>query len=50
MQQTKKNLDDDGSGVKPNHSLQRRMKCISFGDILQAIFDRDRKMAKEKNL
>ena len=22
----KKNLDDDGSGVKPNHSLQRRMK------------------------
>ena len=42
-----KNLDDDGSGVKPNHALQIRMKCISFGDSLQAMFDRDRKMAKD---
>ena len=23
----KKILDDDGSGLKPNHTLQRRMKC-----------------------
>ena len=33
--------------MKPNHALQRRMKCISFEDPLQAIFDRDRKMAKD---
>ena len=33
--------------MKPNHALQRRMKCISFGDPLQAMFDRERKMAKD---
>ena len=33
--------------MKPNHALQRRMKTFSFGDPLQAMFDRDRKMAKD---
>ena len=33
--------------MKPNHALQRRIKCISLGDTLQEIFDRDRKMAKD---
>ena len=44
MEQEKK-IDDAGSGLKPNHALQRRMKKSSFGDLLQAMFDRDRKMA-----
>ena len=44
----KKNyLDDDGSGLKPKHFLQRRMRCISFGDPLQAVLYRDRKIARE---
>ena len=32
--------------MKPNHALQRRMKTFSFGDPLQSMFDRHRKMAK----
>ena len=44
----KKYLDDDGSGVKQNNFLQIRMKCISFGDPLQAMWDRDRKTARDK--
>ena len=40
-----KYLDDDGSGMKPNHALQRRMKKYSCCNPLQAMFDRDRKMA-----
>ena len=33
--------------MKPNHFLQRIIKCISFGDPLHAMWDRDRKMAKD---
>ena len=40
-------LDDDGSGVKPNHFLQRRTICISFGDPIHEFWDRDRKMSRE---
>ena len=43
----KKYGDDGGSGVKPNHALQRSMKCIYFGDLLQEMFDRDRTMEKD---
>ena len=43
----KKYLEDDGSGVKPKHFLQRRIKCISFGDPLQAMWDRYRKIKRE---
>ena len=41
----KKYLDDDGSGVKPKHFLQRRTRCISFGDPIYELWDRDRKIA-----
>ena len=43
----KKYLDDDGSGVKPNHLLQRGMKCMFFGDTLKAMWDRDSKISKD---
>ena len=43
----RKYRDDDGSGEKPNHALQRRMKKYSCCDPLQAMFDRDRKVAKQ---
>ena len=33
--------------MKPNNTLQRRIKCISFGDPLQAMFERNRKMTKD---
>ena len=42
-----KYLDGDGSGMKPKHFLQRRMRCKYFGDTIQAIWDRDRKLARE---
>ena len=39
-----KYLDDDGSGLKPKYLLQRIMRCTFFGDPIQAMWDRDRKM------
>ena len=44
----KEYLDDDGSGVKPKHSLQKITRCISFGDPLHELWDRDRKTARDK--
>ena len=41
-----KYLDDDGSGVKPRHFLQRGMKWKSFGEPLQAMWNRDRKITR----
>ena len=45
----KKCIDDDGSGEKPNVSLHRRMIKYSCFDPLQAMFDRDRRVAKENS-
>ena len=42
-----KYLDDDGYGVNPKHLLQRRMRCTYFGNSLQAMWDRDRKIARD---
>ena len=42
-----KYLDDDGSGVKPKHLLQMRMRYTSGGDIIQEMWNRDRKIARE---
>ena len=33
--------------MKPKHLLQRRMRCISFGDPLQAMWNRDKKTTRE---
>ena len=33
--------------MKPKHFLQRRTRCISFGDPIHELWDRDRKIAKE---
>ena len=33
--------------MKPKHFLQRRTRCISFGDPIHKLWDRDRKIAKE---
>ena len=37
---------DYGSEVKTKHFLQGRMRCTSFGDPLQAMWDIDRKTAR----
>ena len=33
--------------MKPEESIQRKMRCISFGDPLQEMWDRDRKIARK---
>ena len=43
----KKYIDDDGSGEKPKLAFQRRLIKYSFCDPIQAMFDRDRKEAKQ---
>ena len=48
MKQTKKYLDDDGTGVKPKHFLQRGMRYTSGCDQIQQMWGRDRKTAREK--
>ena len=42
-----KYLDDDGYRVKPKIFLQRRMRCTYFGDPIQAMWDRDRRIARD---
>ena len=33
--------------MKPKHFLQRRKRCISFGDPFHEMWDRDRKIARD---
>ena len=33
--------------MKPNHFLQRRTRCISFGEALHELLDRDRKISRD---
>ena len=33
--------------MKPKHFLQRRTRCISFGDALQEMWDRYREISRE---
>ena len=33
--------------MKPKHFLQRRKRCISFGDPIHGLWDRDRKIARD---
>ena len=33
--------------MEPKHFLQRRKRCISFGDPLHELWDRDRKIARD---
>ena len=42
-----KYLDDDGTGVKPEHLLQIRTKYTSGGDLVQEMWDGDRKIARD---
>ena len=45
MKQTNKNVDDDGTGVKPKHFLLRGIRYKSRCDQIQQMWDRDRKIA-----
>ena len=47
MKQTNKYLDDDGTGVKPKHFLQKGMIYTSGCDQMQQVWDRYRKIEKE---
>ena len=42
-----KYLDDDGTGVKPENFLQRRMRYTSGGDTIQEMWDIDRKTVRD---
>ena len=42
-----KNLDDDGTGVKTEHFLQKGMKCLPGYNPIQQIWDRDKKISRE---
>ena len=42
-----KNLDGDGTGVKPKHFLQIRIRYTSSGDQIQEMGDRDRKIERD---
>ena len=42
-----KYLDDDGTGVKPKHFLQRKIRYTSGGDQIQEMWDIDRKIARD---
>ena len=48
MKQTNKNVDDDGTGVKPKHFLLRGIRYKSRCDQIQQMWDRDRKIARDK--
>ena len=40
-------LDNDGTGVKPKHFLQRGIRYTYFCDPVQKMWDRDRKIARD---
>ena len=47
IKQTKNSLDDDGTGVKPEHFIKRGMIYTSSCDTIKKIWNRDRNIARD---